>query len=112
MDEAERCTQIGLLYGGKLIATGTPAQIKALTPGQLLEFTPTDMAAAQTCVAGLAGVLEVPGQKYTHSALKCTTAQNYSIFNLHPRHELLGILALGALFPLFSLKKHRPFKTL
>ncbi len=59
MDEAERCTQIGLLYGGKLIANGTPAQIKALIPGHLLEFTPTQMAAAQACVAGLAGILEV-----------------------------------------------------
>ncbi|MEZ4869219.1 MAG: ABC transporter ATP-binding protein [Caldilineaceae bacterium] len=59
MDEAERCTQIGLLYAGKLIASGTPTQIKALTPGQLLEFTPAQMEPARQCVAGLEGVLEV-----------------------------------------------------
>ena len=59
MDEAERCTQIGLISGGELIATGTPGQLKALVPGQLLEFTPTDLVAAQQHVAGLDGVLEV-----------------------------------------------------
>jgi ABC-2 type transport system ATP-binding protein len=59
MDEAERCTQIGLLYGGKLIAAGTPAALKALTPGRLLEFTPDQTAAARAAVAGLEGVLEV-----------------------------------------------------
>lgn len=59
MDEAERCTHIGLLYGGKVIASGTPAQIKALVPGHLLEFTPTDMEQAQPCLAELEGILEV-----------------------------------------------------
>lgn len=59
MDEAERCTQIGLLYGGKVIATGAPAQIKALVPGNLLEFTPTNLAQAQQSLTGQAGILEV-----------------------------------------------------
>lgn len=59
MDEAERCTHIGLLYGGKVIATGTPAQIKALVPGNLLEFTPTNMDLAQQALTGQPGVLEV-----------------------------------------------------
>ena len=59
MDEAERCTQVGLMYQGKLIASGTPAAIKALLPGHLLELTPTDFAAAQQLVTHLEGVLEV-----------------------------------------------------
>lgn len=59
MDEAERCTHIGLLYGGKVIATGTPAQIKALVPGNLLEFTPTNMELAQQALIGQPGLLEV-----------------------------------------------------
>ncbi len=59
MDEAERCTQIGLIYAGKLIAAGTPAQIKAMLPGRLIEFTPSLSAAARERVAGLEGVLEV-----------------------------------------------------
>ena len=59
MDEAERCTQVGLIYAGRLIASGTPAAIKAMLPGHLLELTPTDFAAARQLVTGLEGILEV-----------------------------------------------------
>ncbi len=59
MDEAERCTQIGLIYGGRLIASGTPAQIKAMLPGHLIEFAPSVFARAQQIVNGMQGILEV-----------------------------------------------------
>ncbi len=59
MDEAERCTQVGLIYAGRLIASGTPAAIKAMLPGHLLEIRPTDFAAARQQVTSLEGVLEV-----------------------------------------------------
>ncbi len=59
MDEAERCTQVGLMYAGRLIAGGTPAEIKAMLPGHLLELTPSDFAPARQLVTGMAGVLEV-----------------------------------------------------
>lgn len=58
MDEAERCTQIGLLYAGKFIATGTPAQIKTMIPGHVLEFTPSQLASALKLVTGMEGVFE------------------------------------------------------
>jgi ABC-2 type transport system ATP-binding protein len=41
MDEAERCSRVGLMYKGRLIEQGTPNQIKALIPGELMEFKPT-----------------------------------------------------------------------
>jgi ABC-2 type transport system ATP-binding protein len=59
MDEAERCTQIGLMYTGRLIASGTPASIKVLLPGHLLELTPSELAPARQIMAGLEGILEV-----------------------------------------------------
>jgi ABC-2 type transport system ATP-binding protein len=59
MDEAERCTQIGLMVAGRLIASGTPAAIKALLPGHMLEFTPSAFAPAVQVAGGVAGVLEV-----------------------------------------------------
>ncbi len=59
MDEAERCTQIGLIYAGRLIATGTPAQIKQMIPGQVIEFTPSDVTQAQRALSRMEGVLEV-----------------------------------------------------
>jgi ABC-type multidrug transport system ATPase subunit len=40
MDEAERCSRVGLMYEGRLIEQGTPNQIKALIPGKLVEFKP------------------------------------------------------------------------
>jgi ABC-2 type transport system ATP-binding protein len=42
MDEAERCTRVGLMYEGKLIADDTPANVKRLVIGELLEVTPSD----------------------------------------------------------------------
>ena len=59
MDEAERCTQIGLIYDGKLIASDTPNQIKHLIAGELLELTPSPFVPAQELITGLEGVLEV-----------------------------------------------------
>ncbi len=40
MDEAERCSRVGLMYEGRLIECDTPAAIKDLLPGQLLELKP------------------------------------------------------------------------
>lgn len=59
MDEAERCTQIGLIYQGGLIAGGSPAEIKDLLPGHLLELAPSALAPARVLAESLPGVLEV-----------------------------------------------------
>ena len=40
MDEAERCSRVGLMYGGRLVEQGTPNQIKSLIQGELVEFRP------------------------------------------------------------------------
>jgi ABC-2 type transport system ATP-binding protein len=59
MDEAERCHRVGLMYGGRIIARGTPRSIKGMVPSRLLEFTPSDSQQAISLVASLDGVLEV-----------------------------------------------------
>jgi ABC-2 type transport system ATP-binding protein len=59
MDEAERCTRIGLMYQGKLIVDDSPAHIKAMIPGHLLEFTPSVFAPALKLCTEMDGVLEV-----------------------------------------------------
>jgi ABC-2 type transport system ATP-binding protein len=38
LDEAERCNRLALLHEGKLLGAGTPAEIKRLMPGALLEL--------------------------------------------------------------------------
>lgn len=59
MDEAERCHRVGLLYHGRLIAEGTPREIKRLVPGQLLDCWPSDFEQAKALAPALPGVLEV-----------------------------------------------------
>jgi ABC-2 type transport system ATP-binding protein len=38
MDEAERCHQVGVLYGGHLLITGSPAELEAQLPFDVLEI--------------------------------------------------------------------------
>ena len=59
MDEAERCTHVGLIYAGRLIASGTPASVKASLPGHLLELIPSNFVPARKLVNQMEGVLEV-----------------------------------------------------
>lgn len=38
LDEAERCNRLALIHRGKLLATGTPAEVKRLMRGSILEI--------------------------------------------------------------------------
>ena len=38
LDEAERCNRLALLHQGKLLGLGTPDELKAMMPGELLEL--------------------------------------------------------------------------
>jgi ABC-2 type transport system ATP-binding protein len=59
MDEAERCSRVGLIYHGQLIVCDVPDRIKELVSGELLELRPSDLRHAQDLVAAVDGVLEV-----------------------------------------------------
>ncbi len=59
MDEAERCTQVGLIYQGHLIAGGSPAEIKAMLPGAVIELSPAAPGPARQVIETLDGVHEV-----------------------------------------------------
>ncbi len=59
MDEAERCSRVGLMYRGRIIVCDEPERIKGLVTGDLLELRPTDLRRAGEIIAGLEGVLEV-----------------------------------------------------
>ncbi|NTW28256.1 MAG: ABC transporter ATP-binding protein [Coriobacteriia bacterium] len=52
MDEAERCTEIAFMDGGRILQQGTPAEIKALVPGTLFEVAAPEPRAALAAVAG------------------------------------------------------------
>jgi ABC-2 type transport system ATP-binding protein len=59
MDEAERCSRVGLMFEGNIIVCDTPERIKGLVEGELLELQPDRLREASRIVEGLPGVLEV-----------------------------------------------------
>jgi ABC-2 type transport system ATP-binding protein len=59
MDEADRCSRVGLMYNGKLIECDTPKAIRGRLEGDVIELQPEDWKLAQKTVTGLPGVREV-----------------------------------------------------
>ncbi|MFQ5616075.1 MAG: ABC transporter ATP-binding protein [Anaerolineales bacterium] len=59
MDEADRCSQVGLMYAGRLIVCDTPQRIRDQIEGELVELRPDDWRAAHALLETLPGVLEV-----------------------------------------------------
>jgi ABC-2 type transport system ATP-binding protein len=68
MDEAERCSRVGLMYQGRLIVCDTPERIKGMVEGELIELRPGDpsggtsglsLRRARTLLVNLPGVREV-----------------------------------------------------
>jgi ABC-2 type transport system ATP-binding protein len=78
MDEAERCSRVGLMYQGRLIVCDTPERIKRMVEGELIELRPIDASVpaagsgqapaagsgqvlrrARAIIADLPGVIEV-----------------------------------------------------
>lgn len=59
MDEAERCSRVGLMYQGRMVVCDTPERVKAMTGGELIALWPSDLHRARRVLARLGGVLEV-----------------------------------------------------
>jgi ABC-2 type transport system ATP-binding protein len=60
MDEAEYCHRIALMYGGRVIALGSPSELKQLLgEGRLLYLESSDLMGSMTALAGRPGILDV-----------------------------------------------------
>jgi ABC-2 type transport system ATP-binding protein len=59
MDEADRCSKVGLMYEGRMVVCAAPQQIRARVEGDLIELRPGDWEEARALVETLPGVLEV-----------------------------------------------------
>ena len=59
MDEAERCSRVGLIYQGRLVVNDTPEAVKAMTEGELIALWPSDVRQARQALTGVEGVLEI-----------------------------------------------------
>jgi ABC-2 type transport system ATP-binding protein len=59
MDEADRCSRVGLMYAGRMVVCAPPQDIRAQVQGELIKLIPSDWQAAQILIVDLPGVLEV-----------------------------------------------------
>lgn len=59
MDEADRCSRVGLMYAGKLVECDSPKNIRMKIEGDVIEIQPEDWQKTLKTVAGLKGVREV-----------------------------------------------------
>jgi ABC-2 type transport system ATP-binding protein len=59
MDEAERCSRVGLMYEGRLVVCDSPARIRDCVRGEVIELRPSQFRAAREALAGLPGILEI-----------------------------------------------------
>ena len=60
MDEAEHCDRLGLIHRGRLVATGSPRELKtARMPYAILEVEAADLVHAMELMAQMGSVLEV-----------------------------------------------------
>jgi ABC-2 type transport system ATP-binding protein len=58
MDEADRCSRVGLMYAGKLVECDLPQKIRDKLEGDIIEIRPEDWQKVLKTVAGLNGVHE------------------------------------------------------
>jgi len=59
MDEADRCSRVGLMYAGKFIVCAPPQEIRSQIKGELIELKPDDWHRAYDLLVDLPGILEV-----------------------------------------------------
>jgi len=59
LDEAERCTRLGLLYSGRMLHCDTPNALRKLVPGDLVSIASQEPRKARDSAARVEGVLSV-----------------------------------------------------
>jgi ABC-2 type transport system ATP-binding protein len=59
MDEASRCHRVGFMRGGRIIAEGTPSELRASLEGRILEVRGTPLVEIRTAAQKLDGVQDV-----------------------------------------------------
>ena len=59
MDEAERCNRVALLFEGRILAEGTPQEIKSRIPGQVLSVRNVDIHRAEGALKDIEHLIDI-----------------------------------------------------
>ncbi len=59
MDEAERCSRVGLIFEGKMIVCDEPEKVRGLVRGEVIELRPQPLSKAWEIIEGWEGALGV-----------------------------------------------------
>jgi len=59
MDEADRCSRVGLMYSGKMVICDTPQVIKSQIQGELIQITPDDWRMATEILKDQSGIYDI-----------------------------------------------------
>jgi ABC-2 type transport system ATP-binding protein len=59
MDEADRCSLVGLMYAGEIVVLDTPHKIRRMIKGDLIQIYPQGWQAAYDLVVNMEGIQEV-----------------------------------------------------
>ena len=59
MDEAERCSRVGLMSSGRMVACDSPRRLKDRFEGEVISLRPTDIRGAVKLLVDLPGVQDV-----------------------------------------------------
>lgn len=65
MDEADRCSQVGLIYQGQLLLKDEPGNIRSMIDGDIIKVVADDRAATEIILRDIPGVAEI--QNYGES---------------------------------------------
>ncbi len=99
LDEAERCNRLALLHQGRLVGLGTPAEIKRLLPGALLEVrSSAPRRTAQLLRERLVGATVGLFGDRVHVATRDTTATDTQI-RRHVANAGFELLSLRPIEP-------------
>jgi ABC-2 type transport system ATP-binding protein len=59
MDEAERCSRVGLMYAGEMVICDIPQKIRAMINSELIQIFPQDWQTAHDLIIEMEGIQEV-----------------------------------------------------
>lgn len=94
MDEADRCTKVGLMYAGSLIECASPTEIRGKISSEVIEIIPSDWQKARELELNIEGVHEI--QTYGESLHILVDSNEKRLPEIHDIFLNEGISLLSA----------------